>query len=167
MKRILKISGILSVVLVGLTQIVFAWSAWNWTSRITPFDLLPWMIVLAITIETLFLFRYTKEDFKKTVSIVTLVNCLSLVAPYGLEWLMSMSAGDSFFGYIEQWRIYTISWGYGILTGAVEIPILYRQLKTSLEKRKLLSYMIEINLLTTTIIFLIERMVCEGAWLSM
>lgn len=167
MKRFLHTAEILLIVLLGLTQPVLAWSAWNWTSAMTPLNLLPVMIVVAISIEIVVIRRCIKADFKPVAWRIALINCLSLVAPYGLEWLMSMPVGSDFLGYIEQWRIYTISWGYGILTVAVEIPILYRQFSARFENQNLLANLLEANLLTTAIIFVIERIACEGAWLSM
>jgi len=106
MKRRLIISGTMLVVLLGLPQMTFAWSAWEWTSKNTPLDLLPWMVVLATIIETLVIYRCTKADFKQTVCIMALVNCLCLAGPYVLEWITgNLPAGTD----IVQWRLYNIS----------------------------------------------------------
>lgn len=147
---------------------VAAWadSSWLWISKTRPYDVLPWVAILTIAIESISINIIPKilKSFK-VFCVVTLANLLSFAAPYLLNFLMYKNYCFEFDKYLEHWPAYTVGGIYGFVTVAIELPVVYSVLKNDTDsKKKLLWVIICANIVTTVLVALAERIFCQGRW---
>lgn len=152
----------LGAFLIGMP--VSANSSWVWISQTRPYDVLPWVALVTIIIETICLKRVLKEQRWKKVLVVTLVaNLLSFAAPYVLY-----SFDPVFVWSGRNWRdvhLYTVGAIYLLMTIVVEMPVVYGCLKKSAKDRKyLIGVIVGSNVVTTLITAVAERILCWGKW---
>ncbi len=149
---------------------VLANSSWHWVT-ISPMKVLPLAIVLTLSIETWGVIAYgqVKEKVRVFV-IVTFANIVSFVTPY----IYSTCILNRFYGsgWAYAWERafnngpnYIIRFVYLILTLCIEVPLVYFLLKNqSSNKKKLLLIAIAINIITTVVVAVLERLLCQGQW---
>ena len=154
---------------------LYANSSWNWFTK-NPIIILPWIIISTILIEAIFICVINKISIIKyiiiTVIVVIIANSISFILPYILLGFIEdiySGMGLKFFELINIWLdkmpIYIISIGYLILTLILEIPIIYIIIsKITTNKKKLLFSIILINITTTLISAIIERILYRGSW---
>lgn len=152
----------LGAVLIGMP--VSANSSWVWISQTRPYDVLPWVALVTIIIETICLKRVLREERWKKVFAVTLVaNLLSFAAPYVLY-----SFDPVFVWSGRDWsgvHLYTVGAVYLLITIAVEMPVVYGCLKKTAQNRKyLMGIIVGSNVATTIITAVAERILCWGKW---
>ncbi|MEL7570576.1 MAG: hypothetical protein AAGU14_08460 [Eubacteriaceae bacterium] len=146
---------------------VSANSSWGWIAETRPYDVLPYVIIITLAIETLAINKIPKicKPFK-VFCVVTIANLLSFAAPY-LFWY-SAAVSDQMYTFIEtieHMPVYNVGMSYLIITLAVEVPIVYNAFKKSAQKEKLLLWtVIGTNVATTIIVGIIERIICPGSW---
>lgn len=62
---------------------VFANSSWIWISETRPLDIMPWVAVGTLILETVSLMVFAKiKNGYKTFAVVTIANAVSFAAPY-------------------------------------------------------------------------------------
>jgi len=100
---------------------------------------------------------------------VTLANLASFLLPYLLEALSMMSEGfanDLVSGFVENLDsgpAYIVGFMYLVITLIVEIPIVYAVLNNRTgNRKKLLTTIILVNIATTLLVLMIERILCIG-----
>lgn len=166
MKNTYRRLAIVALIMIYTTTFVFANSSWHWVSEHQPFDILPWVVVPTLLIEIGVLCWCVKESYFRVGVIVILANLLSFVAPFFLDWGLGQYQllGYDFERFLNNTPRYIIGMTYGLLTLAVEVPVVYNLFKTKIEQKKLLITVGALNVFTTVIVFAIERIVCEGAW---
>lgn len=148
-----------------IPQVAFADSSWYWISEKRPWDILPWVAISTILIETLAIWLIPKtKQFIKTTGIVIVANLVSFLLPYGI-----LAVGNSWYGtfqdILNSGPMYIVSLMFLILTLAAELPIVYKVLKPHVEKDKVLLWTIIFsNAATTAMVAIIERLITEGAW---
>ena len=147
---------------------VLANSSWHWVT-VSPMKVLPLAIILTLTIETWGVIVYGKVEKKVRVFvIVTFANIASFIAPYiystyrlngfycsgwGYAWERAFNNGPN----------YIIRLVYLVLTLCIEVPLVYFLLKNrSKSKKKLLLITIAVNVITTIVVAIIERLLCQG-----
>ena len=145
----------------------YADSSWHWISDTRPYDVLPYVIVMTLAIETFSVVLLGKVPrIGKVFCFVAIANILSYLAPY-LFWYWFGFQGDGIYRtyaeFMEHWPVFTVGILYTIMTLAVEVPVVYKALKKDTENRKrLLWVIIAANLVTTLITYLCEHHFCNG-----
>ena len=167
MKRraVIRIIVLSSLMLLVLSQFVFANSSWCWLTDTRPFDILPPVALATIVIEVLaiWLIPHTGQ-FMKTAVAVILANAASFLLPYAL--LLNDPVYPKFDDMLNAGPNYIVGAGFVILTLVLEIPIVYNLLKKHVDsKKKLLWSIIGSNIVTTAMVAVIERMVTDGYWI--
>lgn len=149
---------------------VLANSSWHWVT-VSPMKVLPFAIILTLAIESWGVIIYGKVGQKvRTFVIVTFANIASFIAPYiystyklnrfycsGLDyaWERAFNNGPN----------YIIRLVYLILTLCIEVPLVYFLLRNqSNDKKRLLLVTIAVNVITTIIVGVLERFLCQGRW---
>ena len=87
MKRraVIRIIVLSSLMLLVLSQFVFADSSWCWLTDTRPFDILPPVALATIVIEVLAIWLIPNTGkFMKTAVAVILANAASFLLPYAL-----------------------------------------------------------------------------------
>ena len=167
MKRraVIRIIVLSSLMLLVLSQFVFADSSWCWLTDTRPFDILPPVALATIVIEVLaiWLIPHTGQ-FMKTAVAVILANAASFLLPYAL--LLNDPVYPKFDDMLNAGPNYIVGAGFVILTLVLEIPIVYNLLKKHVDsKKKLLWSIVGSNIVTTAMVAVIERMVTDGYWI--
>ena len=76
-----------------------------------------------------------------------------------------MPLREAYFAGKEDLPQYIIGPFYYVLTIGIELPIVYFFIKKeSTNKKRLVNTIIIVNLITTLITFIIERLICKGTW---
>ena len=157
----------LAIFLCAFSITAYANSSWRWISDSRPYDILPFVIIGTLMIETIAI-NYIAAIHKgvKVFCIVTIGNLLSYIAPYGL--LKAISSWESLYSFsqtLEHLPVYNIGFIYLFLTIAIELPFNYLLLKRHTKKKKVLLYTIIItNAATTALVSMVERIICPGQW---
>jgi hypothetical protein len=168
--------GLILSLIFLLPSACFANSSWGWLTD-APYTLLPLAIALTLIIETLGLIRFAGV-FKpwRALFIVSVANVCSFIVPYFMVFFL-----DVFFGWENPWswshierRIlngpdsYLVNLFSVAITLVVELPVVYYGLRNTVSadgRRRLFWTIVWLNLLTTLIVAIIERMACVGGYL--
>lgn len=161
-KIIVTFSMVLGIAAMS-TSIVFADSSWIWLSETRPYDVLPFVAAATIFIESAmvcWLGKVRKKPF--AVVVVLISNLISFVLPYMLGIAMAVYPGTEVW---DRMPFYTVSFLYLLLTLAAEVPVGYALLKKHVDNgKKLLITLIAANAVTTVMVAVAERTLCEGHW---
>ena len=145
------------------STVAFADSSWRWISETRPYDVLPFVAVGTILIETLAISIVPKiKKTAKVFCVITLANLISFAAPYILCFFDPIY---TFAQMLDHCPIFTVGLAYLIITIAVELPIVFKLLKKDTENKKTLLWTIIVsNIITTVLVAIVERMFCQGHW---
>lgn len=161
-------TGLFAALLIAviLPMSAFANSSWVWISETRPYDVLPWVILITLAIETAALNYIPKiHKLPKVLGFVTLANLCSFGAPYLLNFLAYTIDGFGFEKYLEHWPSYAVGAIYLGATILIEGPILYYAFKKdSKSSKNLITTIVVMNVVTTVIVAVIERIFCPGHW---
>jgi hypothetical protein len=142
---------------------VFANSSWGWIAETRPYDVLPYVIVITLAIETWAINKIPKigKPFK-VFCIVTIANLLSFAAPY-LFWY-SAAVSDQLYTFsetLENMPVYIVGIAYLFITLALKFR-LYTMLLYKVYKIKscCLGPLSELMYITTIMLLFIERIIC-------
>ncbi|MDR7871242.1 MAG: hypothetical protein RIN55_10300 [Tissierellaceae bacterium] len=167
-----KLIGLLSFIslCIIVPVSVFANSSWHWVT-ISPMKVLPFAIILTLAIEYFGVIIYGRIEGKaRAFGIIALANIASFVAPYIYSsFRLNMFYGSGLFYSWERafnnGPNYIIRFGYLLLTLCIEVPLVYYLLKKQVKsKRKLLIITTSLNVITTVIVAILERVFCQGQW---
>lgn len=169
MKKKIQNAIICILVLWGFLQKeAYADSSWLWLSQKRPYELMPIAIVMTILVEVVMIVIFLKiSDLKKVILAVTVGNALSFIIPYAVNY--AMLRADMGYKSIERafstGPYYMVGMGYLFLTIIIELPVVYIGLKEEIndKKRSILVICIA-NVITTILVFCIERITCYGQW---
>ena len=160
-------SIIITLLLLPLFNLtVFANSSWIWISETRPYDILPWVAIGTLIIETVSIVFFSKiKNKRKVFTFVTVANALSFSLPYLVNFISYSHQLFSFDKYLEYWPSYTVGALFCFATIIIELPIVYFSLKKYTEyNKKLLITIISSNVITTILVAIIERILCVGRW---
>ena len=154
----MKKDNLLSTVcLVGILALCFplvarADSSWVWITETRPYDVLPFVVVGTLLIETLsiWLIPHTRR-LSKVFWVVCLGNGLSYAAPYFFQLFNPVYS----FQKALNTHFYNVSISFLIVTLVIEGPD---------QPKKLLWAVILSNVVTTVGVALTERLLCRGFW---
>ena len=166
MKRYNKISAIIMVLfMIPLFSITaFANSSWHWLTDTRPIYILPIVIIATLFIEIYSISYVCKIKPKNIACPITLANVASFAMPYLFE-VIKLNQLYSFSQIIEHTPMFTVGIVYLVMTIIIELPVVYFLLRKNIEnKKRLLATIIITNTVTTTMVAIIERIVCAGKW---
>lgn len=144
---------------------VYANSSWGWVDK-RPFDLLPMVMILTLTIEVIMTINSLDEKkWLVVISVITLANLASFAAPYIYIQGFGAEVGYTFKECLDNIPTYNICFIYLLMTILIELPIVYGILKSyTKNKAKLFKMIILANTVTTMLVFIIERIFCSGSY---
>ena len=153
-----------SMLLVMLsTSTVFANSSWHWVTDTAPINLLPFVAIGTLIIETLAINIIPKINKPlKVFAVVAIANLLSFLMPYIL-----LAGEPPYYSIKAAFRcpFYTVGLVFLFMTLAVELPVVYFTLRKKVEnKKRLLLVIIGSNVVTTVLVAIVERVLCYGRW---
>ena len=144
----------------------FANSSWVWISETRPYDVLPFVAIATLAIETAALNLILKiGNWHRVFTGVLIGNLISFAIPY-IGYSNTTPYYDMPLSYIlERGPFYTVGAAFLFLTVAVELPFIYFWLKKDVKNKKLLVFVTVVaNVVTTAMVALVERLLCEGRW---
>ena len=156
----------------GLGALIFpvvasANSSWAWISETRPYDILPFVVIGTLLIETVSVNLVSKiGNWYKTFFAVFVGNIISFIAPYiGYSNSLYGQMGYTLSQIIDRGPYYTVGTAFLLLTLIIELPVVYFLLKKDAEdKRKLALCIILSNIVTTALVAVVERTLCYGHW---
>ncbi|SCZ08486.1 hypothetical protein [Alkaliphilus peptidifermentans] len=163
----------LTLFFVYQTDVAYANSSWIWLTS-SPKKLLPIAIVFTLVIEYLGIVTFGKlkqMDWKriKVLGIVIAANVASFVVPYIMRTFMMKATASN---WVDAWKsafnagpYYIVLFGYLFITILVEIPLVFGILKKhTLSNKFLFGLIITLNVITTSIVAILERILYKGQW---
>lgn len=158
-----KIISMIFLAILAFPLVVYANSSWRWISETRPHDVLPFVVIITLLIETLAIIKIAHIKEYANVFLCTLFgNILSFAAPY----LFAMT--DELYSFRQMLKhtpYYTVGLAYLLSTLAIEYPVVYNCLKKFATNKKTLTLTILCsNLLTTIITAVVEHIFCTGQW---
>lgn len=156
---------ITAVLLFGFTITAFANSSWVWISEARPYDVLPFVIVGTLLIETAAANLLLKVGNWHKVFVGTVIgNLMSFAVPY-----IGYSNTTPYAGYytlaeiLNRGPFYTVGGAFLLTTILVELPFMCFWLKKDVtDKKKLILVTVLANVVTTTAVAIVERIFCQG-----
>ena len=144
----------------------FANSSWFWISETRPYDVLPWVALGTLIIETVSLIAFAKiRNGYKVFSFVAIANAISFAMPYLSKYILSNEEMFPYEKYLENWPSYTVGFSFCLTTIIIELPVVYFALKkNSVSHKKLAITVVISNIVTTVLVAVVERIFCVGSW---
>ena len=142
-------------------------SSWVWISETRPYDILPFVVVGTLLIETVAVNLVSKVDnWYKTFFAVFVGNIISFIAPYiGYSNSLYGQMGYTLSQIIDRGPYYTVGTAFLLLTLIIELPVVYFMLKKDADSKKKLAVTIVLaNIVTTALVAVVERTLCYGRW---
>ena len=163
--KVISNTSVAFLLLFSFSFTAFANSSWVWISETRPYDVLPFVAAATLAIETAALNLILKIDnWHKVFSGVLIGNLISFAIPY-----IGYSNTTPYAGYytltqiLQRGPFYTVGAAFLIITVAVELPFMYFWLKKDVKNKKLLVLVTVVaNVVTTAMVALVERLLCEG-----
>lgn len=152
---------------------VYANSSWQWLTS-SPKEILPLAITITLFIEIIGISLLGGLGNKLSVAIKgALIIIGANIASFSLPYVFRALSFHSFSGsWSHAWYdafssgpYYIVLLGYLFLTVAIEVPVIYYYLVNyTKNKRVLLTVIISVNVLTTLIVAVMERIMFHGQW---
>ncbi len=166
-----KTFSLCAIALLGTMVFSFSASAnssWVWISETRPYDILPFVIVGTLLVETIAVNIICKIDnWYKTFFAVFVGNIISFAVPYiGYSNTTPYAdAGYTLSQIINHGPYYTVGTAFLLLTLLIELPVVYFLLKKDCDnKKKLALCIVTANVVTTVLVAIVERTLCQGHW---
>lgn len=143
----------------------FANSSWVWISETRPYDVLPFVAIATLIIETAALNGFLKiGNWHRVFTGVLIGNLISFAVPYiGYSNTTPYADYLSLPEILNRGPFYTVGTAFLIMTLAVELPFMYFWLKKDVKNKRLLVLVTVLaNVVTTAMVALVERLFCEG-----
>ena len=152
----------------AFTLLASANSSWVWISETRPYDILPFVIIGTLLIETVAVNLVSKVgNWYKTFFAVLVGNIISFVVPYiGYSNTTPYAdAGYTLSEIINRGPYYTVGTAFLLLTLIIELPVVYFLLKKDADNKNKLALCIALaNVVTTVLVAVVERTLCYGRW---
>ena len=147
---------------------VSANSSWVWISETRPYDILPFVVIGTLLIETVSVNLVSRiGNWYKTFFVVFVGNIISFAVPYiGYSNTTPYAdAGYTLSEIINRGPYYTVGAAFLLLTLIIELPVVYFLLKKDADNKKKLALCIVLaNIVTTVLVAVVERTLCYGRW---
>lgn len=165
--KLLRVITYCILTTIFLSQYVYANSSWIWLTT-SPKKILPIAIVVTLLIEVVGILKVCKISNVKRISCsVLLANIISFIVPYihRAYRFIPTSGGFSLSSAFDKGPYYMILSGYLFLTLIIEIPVVYGFLRKEVNnKKKLIITILIVNIITTILVAVLERIICIGQW---
>ena len=164
-RRMTALAVLMMICLLPITA--SANSSWIWLSEARPYDVLPFVAVITIAIETAALWYVLgKKHLVKIAVVVVIANLLSFAAPYLFWYDESIRMPlKPFPELMEYGHYFTVGTIFLIMTLVLEIPVVFLTLrKYAKGKWRFLLTVAGVNVVTTIITAAAERIFCYGQW---
>ncbi len=150
----------------GFSLTAFANSSWVWITASRPYDVLPFVIAFTLAAETFFIAHFGEIESKSRVFVSVLIgNLLSYAMPYIVYSNTMYGEYYGLKGALDRSPYYTVGIYFLVMTLVAELPVVYLSLKKkSGDKKALAISIVIINVLTTLVVALVERLLCRGHW---
>lgn len=166
--KLFSMSVISALGVLIFTMLASANSSWVWISETRPYDILPFVIIGTLLIETIAVNLVCKiGNWYKTFFAVFVGNIISFAVPYiGYSNTTPYAdAGYTLSQIINRGPYYTVGTTFLLLTLIIELPIVYFLLKKDTDNKKKLAFCIALaNIVTTILVAVVERTLCYGQW---
>ena len=165
MKRRMTALVVLMICMLPITA--SANSSWIWLSEARPYDVLPFVAVITIAIETAALWLgMGKKHLLKIAVVVVVANLISFAAPYLFLYDETIRMPlKPFPELMEYGHYFTVGAIYLIMTLIVELPVVFLTLRKHAKGKWLfLLNVAGANVVTTIITAAAERIFCYGQW---
>ena len=162
-RRMTALAALMMICLLPMTA--SANSSWRWLSEARPYDVLPFVAVITVAIETTALWYVLgKKHLVKIAIVVVIANLLSFAAPYlWMHFEMHVEALKSFSWLMEEGHYYTVGGVFLFMTLMIETPVVFLTLrKNAGNKWRFLLFAVGANVATTIITAAAERIFCYG-----
>lgn len=162
--KLITNTTITALLVFAFSLTAFANSSWAWISETRPYDVLPFVAIATLIIETAALNGFLKiGNWHRVFTGVLIGNLISFAVPY-IGYSNTPPYYDMPLSYIlERGPFYTVGAAFLFLTVAVELPFMYFWLKKDVKNKKLLVLVTVVaNVVTTAMVALVERLLCEG-----
>lgn len=162
--KVISNTSVAFLLLFSFSFTAFANSSWVWISETRPYDVLPFVAAATLAIETAALNLVLKiGNWHKVFSGVLVGNLISFAVPY-IGYSNTPPYYDMPLSHIlERGPFYTVGAAFLFLTVAVELPFIYFWLKKNVQNKKLLVLVTVVaNVVTTAMVAMVERLLCEG-----
>lgn len=147
---------------------VYANSSWRWLTDKKPWHLLPTAIVLTLLIEITMHKHILNIKSVKVYFAIIVANVCSFLFPYVMICYVNYSQVlYTVKETLNAGPTYMIRFGYLFMTLAIEVPIVKGMIKELIEeedRKKAFSVTVISNIITTALVFVIERTLCKGIW---
>ena len=161
-----------------ISSVAYANSSWIWLTFLMPYNILPYAAVLTIALETFLIckFNHIKQTLKALI-VICVANLTSFLLPY--IYLINSSSYNGVLYELDSitsamravernvmhWPFYNVGIIFLLLTLVIEVPMVYFLIKKEdMNKKKFITSIILINILTTILVALVERILCRGIW---
>ena len=164
-RRMTALAVLMMICLLPITA--SANSSWIWLSEARPYDVLPFVAVITIAIETAALWYVLgKKHLVKIAVVVVIANLLSFAAPYLFWYDESIRMPlKPFPELMEYGHYFTVGTIFLIMTLVLEMPVVFLTLrKYAKGKWRFLLTVAGVNVVTTIITAAAERIFCYGQW---
>ena len=167
MKSVSRTFFCIIAVLMSLPAAAYANSSWHWVT-VSPMTVFPLAVILTLLIETYSVIKFGKVDNKKrALLVIGLANLLSFLAPYleRANRFSPVTGGFSLSAAFNKGPYYIVFSGFLLLTVIVELPVVFFLLrKNTLNRLNLILSIVLSNIITTTLVAVLERLICIGRW---
>lgn len=165
MKRRMTALVVLMICLLPMTA--SANSSWIWLSEARPYDVLPFVAVITIAIETAALwYVLEKRHLVKISVVVVIVNLMSFAAPYLFLYDETIRMPlKPYTALMEYGYYFTVGVVFLLMTLLVELPLVFFILRKHADQKwRFLLTVVGMNVVTTLITAAAERIFCYGHW---
>ena len=142
-KNTKQIIFVVLIIVFMCPKIVYANSSWRRISKTRPYDILPFVIIITLVIETFGICYICKIKSKiKSFIVISFANLTSFVLPEVINYFnpsfkyIDLPLREAYFAGKEHWPQYTIGPFYYVLTIGIELPIVYFLSKKNQQTRK-------------------------------
>ena len=146
----------------------YANSSWRWLTDKKPWHLLPTAIVLTLLIEITMHKHLLNIKSVKVYFAIIVANVCSFLLPYVMICYVNYSQVlYTIKETLNSGPTYMIRFGYLFMTLAIEVPIVKGMIKELIreeERKRVFSVTVISNIITTVLVFVIERTLCKGIW---
>lgn len=164
-RRLIALCAVLLMCL--LPVIASANSSWIWISEARPYDVLPFVALITIAIETAAIWYVLGKQHLLKISVVVMIaNLLSFAAPYWLIYAENLRVPlKPFPELMERGHYYTVGVIFLLMTLLGELPVVFLALRKHAKKKgRFFLRVVGANVLTTLITAAAERIFCYGHW---
>lgn len=145
----------------------FANSSWVWISETRPYDVFPFVVAGTLAIETAAYNLFLKVgNWHKVFFGVLAGNLVSFVVPYmGYANTTPYAGVYTLKEILNRGPFYTVGTAFLLLTVIIEVPFMCFYLRKDAKDKKLtVAVAVLVNVVTTVLVALTERLLCHGHW---